>query len=81
MTVELNYEGNSPLNGYVLLENIILPPDLYAKLRELAMSKAQSPDAMARLLIEQSLSLSRRSCIELLEGLPRRTSQTAPAPR
>jgi hypothetical protein len=56
MTVELNYERNSPLNGYVLLENIILPPDLYAKLRELAISKVQPPDAMARLLIEQSLS-------------------------
>ncbi|WP_406867305.1 hypothetical protein [Paraburkholderia fungorum] len=56
MAIELNYEGNSPLNGYMLLENIVLPPDLYAKLRELAISKIQSPDAMARLLIEQSLS-------------------------
>jgi len=74
MAVELNYEGNSPINGYVLLENIILPPDLYAKLREFAMSVAQSPDSMARLLIEQSLSRGRRSCIELLEGLPHRAS-------
>ncbi|EIF30604.1 hypothetical protein BCh11DRAFT_06098 [Burkholderia sp. Ch1-1] len=56
MTIELNFEGNSPLNGYMLLENIVLPPDLYTKLRELAISKVQSPDAMARLLIEQSLS-------------------------
>lgn len=61
MTVELNYEGNSPLNGYALLENIILPPDLYAKLRELAMSKAQSPDAMARLLIENALCPAKKS--------------------
>ncbi|WP_186098136.1 hypothetical protein [Burkholderia gladioli] len=49
MATELNYPSN-PIDGYVVLDNLILPPETFAALRALAISKAQSPEAMARQL-------------------------------
>jgi hypothetical protein len=89
MAIELKYP-NSPIDGYIKLENIILPAETYAALRDLAISQCQSPDGMARLLIENAVALAgnkpRRRGIELLDGLPRRRAvveddDEAPAPR
>lgn len=55
MAIELNFEGNSPINGHFRLDGVILEPALYEKLRTLSIANAQSPEGMARLLIEQSL--------------------------
>jgi hypothetical protein len=70
MAIELKYP-NSPIDGYIQLDNLILPPETFAALRQLAISKCQSPDGMARLLIEQAVFPPKRG-IELLDGLPRR---------
>jgi hypothetical protein len=76
MATQLTYP-NSPINGYIKLDDVILPPETFAALRELAMSKAQSPEGMARLLIEHAVLPDSRDSIELLDGLPRALERRA----
>jgi hypothetical protein len=76
VATQLTYP-NSPINGYIKLDDLIVPPETFAALRELAMSKAQSPEAMARLLIERAVLPVSRHHIELLDGLPRAKARRA----